>query len=110
MKSAIDQAATPDAPSAGEELHIISLIVHAMPTSTTKVAMAVVALPEARIHGSDVNGKIVVTLEAPSSAQILDQVATIQRTDGVINVAMVYQHVESLESLNAEIHHADYPT
>ena len=41
---------------------------------------------------------------------IRDRIAIIQRSDGVINVAMVYQHIESLESLNAEINHADYTT
>ena len=93
-----------------EELHIISLIVHAMPACTDEVGAAIIKLPEARIHGADANGKLVVTLEASTSAEILDQVAAIQQTHGVINVAMVYQHVESLETLNAEMHHADYPT
>ncbi len=93
-----------------DELHIISLIVHSMPSSISAVSASITTLPEARIHGSDANGKLVVTLEALSSAEILHQVAAIQHTDGVINVAMVYQHVESLDSLNAEINHADYTT
>lgn len=93
-----------------EELHIISLIVHSMPAHTEQVSAAIIELPEARIHGADSNGKLVVTLEAATSSEILDQVAVIQQAHGVINVAMVYQHVESLESLNTEMHHADYPT
>lgn len=93
-----------------DELHIISLIVHSMPTSMAEVSATITALPEARIHGSDANGKLVVTLEASTSAEILDQVATIQQSNGVINVAMVYQHVESLESLNEEIVNVDYTT
>jgi nitrate reductase NapD len=93
-----------------DELHIVSLIVHSMPASVASVSALITTLPEARIHGSEANGKLVVTLEAMSSAEILDQIAIIQRSDGVINVAMVYQHIESLESLNAEINHADYTT
>ena len=93
-----------------DELHIVSLIVHSMPRSIASVSALINTLPEARIHGSQDNGKLVVTLEAMSSAEILDQIAIIQRSDGVINVAMVYQHIESLESLNAEINHADYTT
>jgi nitrate reductase NapD len=93
-----------------DELHIISLIVHALPACKEQVSTVINALPHARIHGSDANGKLVITLEAPTSAEIVDQVGTIQRLHGVINVTMVYQHVESLESLNEEIHHADYPT
>lgn len=93
-----------------DELHIVSLIVHSMPASVASVSALITTLPEARIHGSQANGKLVVTLEAMSSAEILDQIAIIQCSDGVINVAMVYQHIESLESLNAEINHADYTT
>jgi nitrate reductase NapD len=93
-----------------EELHIISLIVQSMPQQAAGVSAAINALPEARIHGADANGKLVVTLEAMSHGEILDQVAVIQQTDGVINVAMVSQHVESLESLNAEMPHVDYPS
>ena len=62
------------------------------------------------MHGTDASGKLVVTLEAPSAAAILDQIAHIQHLDGVIGLAMVYQHVESLESLNMEIPHADHTT
>lgn len=91
-----------------DELHIVSLIVHAMPASSAEVAAFITTLPEARIHGTDANGKLVVTLEAPDSSEILDQIGTIQRARGVINVAMVYQHVESLETLNAEMHNVDY--
>lgn len=92
------------------ELHIVSLIVHAMPACVEQVGATVGSLPDAQIHGSDASGKLVVTLEAASSAEILDQIAVIQRSRGVLNVAMVYQHTESLESLNAEIHHAHHPT
>ena len=93
-----------------DELHIISLIVHAMPKRTEEVSMAIIALPHAQIHGSDANGKMVVTLEANTSAAIVDQMGTIKRIHGVISVTMVYQHIESLESLNTEINHADYQT
>lgn len=93
-----------------DELHITSLVVHAMPTSCDEVVALIKGLPDAQIHGSDAIGKLVVTLEGPTASTILDQVSLIQRSPGVINVAMVYQHVEALESLNTEIPHADHPT
>ena len=93
-----------------DELHITSLVVHAMPVSCDEVIALINGLPGAQIHGSDAIGKLVVTLEAPTSSAILDQVSLLQRSQGVINVAMVYQHVEALESLNTEISHADHPT
>lgn len=93
-----------------DELHITSLVVHAMPASCEDVVALIKGLPDAQIHGSDAIGKLVVTLEGPTASTILDQVSLIQRSIGVINVAMVYQHVEALESLNTEIPHADHPT
>lgn len=93
-----------------DELHITSLVVHAMPMSCDAVTALINGLPDAQIHGADAIGKLVVTLEGPTSSAILDQVSLIQRAQGVINVAMVYQHVEALESLNTEIPHADHPT
>lgn len=92
-----------------DALHITSLVVHVRPARVADVDRAIAALPEARIHGSDPSGKRVVTLEAPSAAAILDQVGLIQHMRGVINVAMVYQHVETLESLNTEVHDGDDP-
>ncbi|KAF1050159.1 chaperone NapD [Xylophilus sp.] len=93
-----------------EELHITSLVVHAQPGDAQAVDAFITALPGARIHGSDANGKRVVTLEAPSAAAIVDLVSAIQQAHGVINVAMVYQHAEPLESLNTEIPNVDNPT
>lgn len=92
------------------ELHIVGLIVHAMPACIDQVGTAITSLPDAQVHGSDASGKMVITLEAATSADILDQISVVRNTHGVLNVAMVYQHAESLESLNAEIHHADHPT
>ena len=91
-----------------DELHITSLVVHAAPASLAPVGRGIAALPGAQIHGADeASGKLVVTLEAATSQAILDQVSLIQQTRGVITVAMVYQHAESLESLNTEIRHVD---
>ncbi|MFG6464699.1 chaperone NapD [Roseateles sp. DXS20W] len=91
-----------------DELHITSLVVHALPDCSADVTAAITQLADARIHGTDASGKFVVTLEAPTSGAILDQVGLIQQTPGVIGVAMVYQHVESLASLNTEIPHVDH--
>ena len=91
-----------------EELHITSLIVHAAPAALAGVRALIATIAGAEIHGADEQvGKLVITLEAPNSHAILDQVALIQQSPGVITVAMVYQHAEPLESLNSEIPHVD---
>ncbi|MEL4180206.1 chaperone NapD [Roseateles sp. PN1] len=91
-----------------EELHITSLVVHAVTSSVAQVIEAIAALPDAQVHGVDAaRGKLVVTLEAATSAAILDQIELIRQAPGVLTVAMVYQHTESLETLSTEINHVD---
>ncbi|RZJ09657.1 MAG: glutamate synthase [Rubrivivax sp.] len=91
-----------------DELHITSLIVHALPDRCPDFDQVIKQLPGAQIHGTDANGKFVITLEASTAGAILDGVSQLQQTPGVIGVAMVYQHVEPLESLNTEIAHVDH--
>jgi nitrate reductase NapD len=81
-----------------------------MPSHRAEAEAVIHGLSGAQIHGADASGKLVVTLEAPTSAAILDQVAAIRLARGVLNVAMVYQHAEPLESLNTEILHDPHKT
>ena len=86
-----------------EELHIASLVVHTTPRRMATVAAAIAALPNALVHASSTNGKLVVTLEAPSSEVMSQRVASIQRVDGVPSAALVYQCADSLAAMNEEI-------
>ena len=86
-----------------EELHIASLVVHTTPRRMATVAAAIAALPNALVHASSTNGKLVVTLEEPSSEVMSQRVASIQRVDGVLSAALVYQCADSLAAMNEEI-------
>jgi nitrate reductase NapD len=86
-----------------DELHIASLVVHSSPRRLQSVAEAVAALPGARVHASSARGKLVVTLEAPTAEAMTAAVASIQRLDGVLSAALVYQCADSLEAMNEEI-------
>ena len=86
-----------------DELHIASLVVHSTPRRLQSVAEAVAALPGACVHASSARGKLVVTLEAPTAEAITAAVASIQRLDGVLSAALVYQCADSLEAMNEEI-------
>lgn len=88
------------------ELHIASLVVHSTPRRIESVAKAVTALPGALVHASSANGKLVVTLEAPTSEEITATVSGIQRIDGVLSAALVYQCADSLDAMNEEIPNA----
>ena len=86
-----------------DELHIASLVVHAHPARMEEVSRQVGEVPGARIHASSPNGKLVVTLEAASSDEILSAVNCIQRMDGVLSAALVYQYADSRETMMEEV-------
>ena len=93
-----------------DELHITSLVVHSTPRRVQRVAEVIAAIPGAQVHAVSSMGKLVVTLEASSSEEMLSKVTVIQRTDGVLSAALVYQFADSLESMNEEIPDADRQT
>jgi nitrate reductase NapD len=88
---------------AHEELHIASLIVHCAPHRVDAIAASVARLAGAQVHASSADGKVVVTLEAPSANDMTDRVTSIQRLDGVLSAALVYQCADSLAAMNEEI-------
>lgn len=89
--------------SAPPELHIASMVVHATPRRVSDVRQAIEAIAGAEIHGASDTGKLVVTLEAPSTEEMLARIAEIQRLDGVLASALVYQHSDTLAAMNEEI-------
>jgi nitrate reductase NapD len=90
-----------------EEVHITSLVVHAMPERMQDVEDVIVMMPGACVHGRSPNGKLVVTLEAGSTDEMLSRITLVQRLDGVLSAALVYQCADSLEAMNEEIPDAD---
>lgn len=77
------------------ELHIASLVVHAHPPRLAAISRRIAAMPEVRIHGTSPSGKLVVTVEGHSAHQVVDQLTAMQRMPGVLNVALVFQHVDA---------------
>ena len=90
-----------------EELHITSLVVHSTPKRAQSVSDVIVSIPGAKVHAASPNGKLIVTLEASTAGEMSSKVIGIQRTEGVLSAALVYQCVDSLEAMNEEIADAD---
>lgn len=86
-----------------EELHIASLVVHAAPRRRQAIAATIGALPGAVVHAASENGKLVVTLEAPTADAMTALVSALQHTDGVLSAALVYQCADSLKAMNEEL-------
>jgi nitrate reductase NapD len=93
------------------EWHIASLVVHSAPRHTQRIADAVAAIPDAEVHGLSMDtGKLVVTLEAASADALMAQVQQIQRTEGVLSAALVYQCADTVDAMNEEVSDAHRPT
>ena len=90
-----------------EELHITSLVVHSTPKRVQSVSDLIAAMPGAIVHAASPAGKLVVTLEADTGDEILSLINGIQRTDGVLSAALVYQCADSLDAMNEEMADAD---
>ena len=99
--------AIPESKSMVEELHITSLVVHSTPKRVQAVSDAIVSIPGAEVHAMSPGGKLIVTLEASTADEMMSKLACIQRTDGVLSAALVYQCVDSLDVMNEEISDAD---
>ena len=86
-----------------DELHIASLVVHAMPERMDDASRRIASVQGARIHAATPAGKLVVTLEGASGDEILAAVNRIQRADGVMSAALVYQYADSREAMMEEM-------
>jgi nitrate reductase NapD len=78
------------------ELHIAGVVVHARPERVAEIRAVIAAMAGTEIHAEQ-NGKLVVTVETASAADLADTVTAIGRLDGVLSAAPVYHHAEDLE-------------
>jgi nitrate reductase NapD len=85
------------------ESHIAGIVVHASQANIEKIKRAISLLPGSEVHAVSPEGKMVVTLEARRSAEIIDQINAIQALPGVYSASLVYQHHEDIHALDQEI-------
>jgi nitrate reductase NapD len=88
------QAATP---CPADELYIAGVLVHVPADAVARVSRAIGVLPDARIHASSPQGKLVVTLEGSSRDTVAATLARIERMTGVLSARLVYEHAERLD-------------
>ena len=91
-----------------EELHIAGIVVHVLPESVERVTGSIAGLPGTEVHAASRDGRLVVTLEAPSAREIAARMDDIQRFDGVLSALLVYQHNETLEAMMEEVSHENH--
>ena len=77
------------------EVHISSMVVHAMPEYLLEVRKNIEELPGTEIHAESPNGKLVVVLESQTQTYITDVIEKIAGLDHVLSTALVYHQIES---------------
>ena len=91
------------------ELHVAGVVVHAVPARLEEVQRSLSALPGVEVHAASAAGKLVVTIEAHSSAEGMSLLGSIHRLDGVLSAALVYQHHEDAAGLDQEVSYENHP-
>jgi nitrate reductase NapD len=84
------------------EVHISSMVVHAMPDYLVDVRKNIEALPGTEIHAESPNGKLVVVLESQTQTYITDVIEKIACLDHVLSTALVYHQIEPQPSRATE--------
>ncbi|MDW6005364.1 chaperone NapD [Vibrio mangrovi] len=77
------------------EVHISSLVVHAVPDALPTIKPQITVLPGAEIYGESEEGKLVVVLESTHQGFITDTIDVIHQMHGVLGVALVYHQIDS---------------
>jgi nitrate reductase NapD len=72
---------------ASSESHVSSLVVHVRPEKAHTVRREMIGLP---------GGKIIVTLETDTEADIVTRLNEISLLDGVMSATLVFHHVETV--------------
>ncbi|MCF6191094.1 MAG: chaperone NapD [Cocleimonas sp.] len=85
-------------------ISICGVTVFILPENRAEVEARMLEIPGLEIHGASDEGKLVVTIETPSYRGTGDAVTQLQKLEGILSIAMIYQHAEALdeESLNDE--------
>ena len=86
-----------------KEIHIAGVVVYVQPGQLGSVKSSIQLIPGAEVPADNGEGKLVVTLETESTKRTLDIMDAIRALPGVLDVALVYQHAESITALAQEV-------
>ena len=77
-----------------ESVHIASLLVQAISTNKPDIEKTILSLDGAEIAHSDEEGRLIVTLETQSEADIVQALTDIQLLTGVVSASLVYHQLD----------------
>jgi nitrate reductase NapD len=74
---------------------VSSLVVHGRRERAAAIAAELGAVAGAEVHGGIEQGKLIVTLETATEAEILERMEAIQRIEGVLAATLVFHQFET---------------
>ena len=87
-----------------ETVHIASLLVQALPDQQGSIEAGIQELAGAEVAHGDGQGRLIVTVETSSEANIVQTLTDIQLLPGVVSAPLVYHQTDSgHESAEADI-------
>jgi len=81
------------------DLHIASCVAFVRPEAVESVVRSIAASRIAEAPRYAASGKVVILIEAPSAARVLDAMDAVRALEGVLAVHLAYQHAESESDL-----------
>ncbi|EKO3432501.1 chaperone NapD [Vibrio fluvialis] len=85
------------------EVHISSLVVHALPEHLKTVKAQIEQFENAEIYGDSPEGKIVVVLETQNQGFVTDTIDAINNLPNVLSAVLVYHQIETnLDELDSD--------
>ncbi|MBL6952308.1 MAG: chaperone NapD [Alphaproteobacteria bacterium] len=74
--------------------HIASLMVQARPQHMAQLTPVLAAIPGVEVHGSNDQGRMIVTVEADNDGHFMDIMGRIEGTENVVMASLVYHQIE----------------
>ncbi len=79
------------------EYNLCSLLVHSQPEKLSDIKQTLEQLAGTEVHASTENHRLIVTVEAESRKVIAQQILNVQKIDGVLSAAMIYQFSDDID-------------
>ena len=77
-------------------MNIAGVVVHARPGHGEMVAKRLGEIAGVEVHARTADNRLVVTVEEQGEGFIADTLVQLDRVEGVLSAAMVYQHSEEI--------------
>jgi periplasmic nitrate reductase NapD len=77
-----------------DSVHIASLLIHAFPDKCAAVENSILGIEGSEIAHTNEDGRLIVTLETNSEANIVQTLTDIQLLTGVVSASLVYHQTD----------------